>query len=59
MCKSLFRSTLVAGLIMQGLCLAQSMVPIDPATVADGHVYLFEGGAPTRRISLKVSVINK
>jgi len=23
------------------------MVPIDPATVTDGHVYLFEGGAPS------------
>jgi hypothetical protein len=47
MFRCLFRSTLIICLLLQGLCLAQSAVPFDPSTITDGHVYLFEGGAPT------------
>jgi hypothetical protein len=37
---------LIVGLVA-GNAVAQSLVPIDPATVSDGHVYLFEGVSGT------------
>jgi hypothetical protein len=39
--KHLF-STMIICLFAAGLCLAQSLVPMDPASVSDGHVYLLE-----------------
>jgi len=41
MCKTVVNAIIVC-LLLQGLCMAQSLVPIDPATVIDGHVYLLE-----------------
>jgi hypothetical protein len=39
---NLFILTVIICLFTQGLGLAQSLVPIDPGSVSDGHVYLLE-----------------
>ena len=33
---------MILSLFAAGLCLAQSLVPLDPASISDGHVYLLE-----------------
>ena len=35
-------STVFISLFMGGFCMGQSLVPIDPASITDGHVYLLE-----------------
>ena len=42
MCKNQLITATMIFLFTAGLCLAQSLVPMDPATVTDGHVYLLE-----------------
>ena len=42
MCKNHIIRTMTVSLFLGSLCLAQSLVPIDPASVSDGHVYLLE-----------------
>ena len=42
MCRNHIIRTMIISLFLGSLCVAQSLVPLDPGSISDGHVYLLE-----------------